>query len=463
MAQPFENAVMTSLGIKLLNDAQAGECNIEFTRIAVGDGTYSAEEKERSSLETMESLKNEKETYSILSKKKQNDNAIILTTNISNYDDVEEKAIVTEGFYINEIAVFARAKGTEDEVMYSIAVVSGEFGDYMPPYNGYNPAQIIQSYLVSVNNADDAKIVVQSGAYALQKDLEECQDELNKLKFSEMTELITYAEEGDEFIIKNGDEIKKIKASLLSESLVKLFATSGGAGLHNSLYRGKNLGASFTDEQKAQVAAGTFDDMYIGDYWVINEVTWRIAHFDYWLRCGDTECKKHHVVIVPDTNLYSAKMNDTNITTGAYVGSKMYTENLEQAKTTIANAFGSANILTHREYLANATKDTSDTTYESAGAWYDSTVELMNECMVYGSNIFNNVEVNGAIPTNYTIDKSQLALFRLDPSKICNRAGWWLRDVVSAAYFAYVDADGTADCDSASGAFGVRPAFGITA
>lgn len=463
MAQPFKNAVMTNLGIKLLNDAQAGECSIEFTRIAVGDGSYSAEEKERASLETMEALKHEKETYSILSKKKQNDNAIVLTTNISNYDDVEEKAIVTEGFYINEIAVFARPKGTEDEVMYSIAVVSGELGDYMPPYNGYNPAQIIQSYLVSVNNADDAKIVVQSGAYALQKDLEECQSELNKLKFSEMTELLASVEEGDEFIVNDGGETKRVKASLLSDSLVKLFATSGGAGLHNSLYRGKNLGASFTDEQKAQVAAGTFDDMWIGDYWVIGDVTWRIAHFDYWLHCGDTECTKHHVVIVPDTCLYTAKMNDTNITTGAYVGSAMYTANLAAAKTTIENAFGSANILTHREHLANATKATADPTYESAGSWYDSTVELMNECMVYGSNIYHNVEVNGAIPVNYTIDKSQLALFRLDPSKICNRAYLWLRDVVSAACFALVNDTGSADSGNASFDIGVRPAFAITA
>lgn len=237
--------------------------------------------------------------------------------------------------------------------------------------------------------------------------------------------------------------------------------TYPNAGAHNSIYRGKNLGTSYTAEQKAQIQAGTFNDLYIGDYWVINGVTWRIAHFDYWLHCGDTECTKHHVVIVPDTNLYKAKMNDTNITTGAYAGSAMYTANLAAAKTTIENAFGSANILTHREYLANATKATADPTYESAGSWYDSTVELMNECMVYGSNIFHNVEVNGAIPTNYTIDKSQLELFRLDPSKICNRAHWWLRDVVSASYFARVSNHGGAGINDASDSYGVRPAFGI--
>jgi hypothetical protein len=235
------------------------------------------------------------------------------------------------------------------------------------------------------------------------------------------------------------------------------------AGFHNSIYRGKYLGSEVTAEQYAAIAAGTFDDMYIGDYWTIGGVNYRIAHFNYWLGSGNTECTTPHIVIVPDTNLYAAKMNDSNVTTGAYVGSKMYTTNLAQAKTTINNAFGANHILNHREYLANAMKATADPTYESAGSWYDSTVELMNERMVYGADVFHNVEANGAIPTNYTIDKSQLALFALDPSRICNRAVWWLRCAVSAAYFACVSSEGNADYSNASYARGVRPAFGIKA
>lgn len=237
--------------------------------------------------------------------------------------------------------------------------------------------------------------------------------------------------------------------------------TYPNAGAHNSIYRGKNLGTSYTAEQKAQIQAGTFNDLYIGDYWVISGITWRIAHFDYWLNTGDTECTTHHAVIVPDTCLCNAKMNDTNTTVGAYAGSKMNLENMTTAITIIRNAFGSGNFLLHRTYLANATTSESDPTYESLGSWYDSTVELMNECMVYGSNILHNVEVNGKVPTNYTIDKSQLALFRIDPSKICNRTNWWLRDVVSASDFARVNSYGNATNYEASSSHGVRPAFGI--
>lgn len=247
------------------------------------------------------------------------------------------------------------------------------------------------------------------------------------------------------------EEVEKIKNDL----------SASNAGAHNSVYRGKYLGNALTTEQKAQISAGTFNDLYVGDYWTIGGVNYRIAAFDYWLNSGDTQCTNHHVVIVPDTCLYNAQMNTSNITTGAYVGSAMYTSNLEQAKTTINNAFGSANILNHRELLANATNATSDPSYETSGSWYDSTVELMTEEMVYGGVIFHNVEVNGAIPYSYTIDKTQLALFRLDPSKICNRAYWWLRDVVSSESFAFVGSSGSATGDSASNACGVRPVFAI--
>ena len=229
------------------------------------------------------------------------------------------------------------------------------------------------------------------------------------------------------------------------------------AGAHNGIYRGKYLGSTVTAEQYAAINSGTFDDLFIGDYWTINNVNWRIAAFDYWLHCGDTECTTHHVVIVPDTGLYNAQMNTSNVVTGAYVGSEMYTTNLAQAKTTINDAFGVAHILNHREYLKNAVNDA----YESAGAWYNSTVELMTEQMVYGGKIFANSLQAGHFATQYTIGKSQLPLFALESRQICNRVSWWLRDVTSSTSFAFVRSSGIANSDQSSHTFGVRPAFGI--
>lgn len=229
------------------------------------------------------------------------------------------------------------------------------------------------------------------------------------------------------------------------------------AGAHNAIYRGKNLGTSVTAAQWAAIAAGTFEDMYIGDYWVIGGVTYRIAAFDYYYKTGDTSCDTHHVTLVPDVNMYTHVMNDTNVTTGAYVGSKMYTTGLSAAKTTINNAFGSAHILNHRQYLKNAVTNG----YESAGSWYDSTVELMTEQNVYGGKVFANCTQGTNWAAQYTVDKSQYPLFAHRPDMISNRAWFWLRDVASAAAFCFVGSYGNAYGDGASYAGGVRPAFSI--
>ena len=230
------------------------------------------------------------------------------------------------------------------------------------------------------------------------------------------------------------------------------------AGSHNGIYRGKSLGSSVTQAQWNAISAGTFDDLYIGDYWTIGGVNWRIAAFDYYYNCGDTAFAKHHAVIVPDTSLYSHNMNDTNDTTGGYVGSKMYTEGLGQAKTQIQDAFGASHVLTHRLLLTSATTNG----YASGGEWVDSIADLMCETMVYGSMIISPMNNGTNIPYNYRIEKGQLPLFQMAPQYTFNRSGtYWLRDVVSSAYFAYVNSAGYADCNSASLAYGVRPAFCI--
>lgn len=225
---------------------------------------------------------------------------------------------------------------------------------------------------------------------------------------------------------------------------------------HRNVYRGKNLGTSVTSAQKAAIQAGIFDDLFIGDYWVINGVTWVIADMDYFYNCGDTSFTRHHLVIVPNGSLYDANMNESNVTTGGYVGSKMYIENLNSAKATISAAFGDM-VLSHREFLTNAVTDG----HPSAGGWFDSTVELMNEIMVYGTHVLAPANNGVTLPARFTVAKQQLALFALNPRAINNRQYIWLRDVVTAAGFALVDSFGYAVFTSASSSLGVRPEFCI--
>lgn len=233
---------------------------------------------------------------------------------------------------------------------------------------------------------------------------------------------------------------------------------SNAAAIKRSIYRGQKLGTSVTADQYNEINAGTFKGMFLGDYWEIGGRIWRIVDFDYWLGCGDIPCTTHHLIIMPDHILYTAAMNDTNITTGAYVGSKMYTANLTEAKNIVNGAFTAAHILNHREYLQNATING----HAYGGSWFNSTVELPNEIMMYGSYIFTpNSE--GIVHINrYTIDKTQLAGMNIYPKLINpHREAQRLRDVVTDNNFAQVAASGLADNYTASTLIGVRPVFGI--
>lgn len=263
----------------------------------------------------------------------------------------------------------------------------------------------------------------------------------------------------EKMLIHDGNGVKVITVENLHKGLQTDIDSvrnvlADGAAAHNCIYRGKNLGTSVTAEQYAAISSGKFTDLYIGDYWVIKGVTYRIAAFDYYYNCGDTNFTKHHVVIVPDTSLYKAQMNTSNVTTGGYTGSAMYKSNLAQAKTTIKAAFGSAHVLTKRELLTNAVNGNTP----SGWAWFDSDVELMNEVQVYGSVAWGAHDGNGY---NVASGDGQFPLFMFDRTKLHNREDYWLRDVSSAPNFSSVGSGGGAYDYSASYSFGVRPAFCI--
>lgn len=231
------------------------------------------------------------------------------------------------------------------------------------------------------------------------------------------------------------------------------FEVADNAGAHNAIYRGKNLGSAVTAAQWATIQAGTFKNLFIGDYWTINDVNWRIAAFDYYLA---SDMPDHHVVIVPDTSLYTAKMNESATTSGGYAGSQMRTTNLAQAKITIDNAFGSDHILTFAESLVNAVSSGAP----SGISTYDCMVEIMTERQVYGSPIFSACAWgSGNVPTLNTKDRTQFPLFALNPY-LASLSWYWLRDIVSD--FCFAGSNGaTAGYANATHNGGVRPYFCI--
>lgn len=204
--------------------------------------------------------------------------------------------------------------------------------------------------------------------------------ELEELKNLQTTDILPVVD------VENGTT-KKVKISTLLTALVEK-----NAGAHNSIYRGKDITDLFYDGTLSkQIAAGTFDDIFVGDY-IIGKTSKRkylVADLDYRLNMGDTPTTKHHVLMVPERIMGTAQMNASNTTTGGYNGSAMNSSNLNSFKTIINNDFEKNHILSHRNLFTNAVSSDKS----SGWAWYDSTVDLMNESMVYGHSVWGSSRI----------------------------------------------------------------------
>ena len=243
-----------------------------------------------------------------------------------------------------------------------------------------------------------------------------------------------------------------MKSKLALESL-----STNSIAFHNSYPRCKYLGTSITDAQNTAIKNRTYDDLFIGDYWTINGVNWRIVAIDYYYNVGDTNFDKGNIIVMPDTVLYNAQMNTTNTTAGAYGGSLMRTQNLNSARTIAQNAFGS-HLANHRIVLANSVDASGPNNWD----WYDSDgVELPNEVQIYGTRIWSSALKGYDVGTQ----KYQFPLLALAPQFVNTRQGYWLQDVSSlsvSSIFALVSNLGGAGYYDASRSLGVRPSVTLS-
>lgn len=260
--------------------------------------------------------------------------------------------------------------------------------------------------------------------------------------------------------------VREYENTVFKDSIINAGAS------HNSIFRGKDLTSYFeSGDMSAAITDGSFADIYIGDYITksINvsgttyNVKWEVAHLDYFLHTGDTECTDHHVVLFPSgvvkTNV---PMNASNTTVGGYVGSKMWTETIPTFNTAIEAAFGASHVLSHKELLTTSI-DANAKSVGSSGmtgasnnwAWTTTKANIPSEPMIYGHAVW------GSDARDVGNKDYQLAIFKF--KRYCEDRKWfWLQAVVSSSYFASAGYVGHPSYHGASGSDsfgGVRPYF----
>ncbi len=248
-----------------------------------------------------------------------------------------------------------------------------------------------------------------------------------------------------------------------------------GKSLRRNTYRGKDITSYHNDGSLYEmISSGRFDDIYVGDYIIANNITWLVADIDNYLYSGWKEgttaisLTKHHITLIPERLLIlEENMNANNTTEGGYYNSKMKQNTLPSVLNTyVKPAFGN-HVLTYNNLLTlgvDASRTSAGFGNSNSGAssdwsWYESQIDLMSEMNVYGGNIFSSSGYDSGL------DNKQYALFQLKPEFIYsdkerNRMSYWLKNVSSTLTFSSVGGDGVAYNSSAAYSFqGVRPRF----
>ncbi len=182
MPQPYGQAVLTNQGEELLVKVAAGHGQIEYVCMAIGNGDYSEAEKRHAALKAQTKLKKEKNRYAFSAVVREN-KAVRLTALLTNQDPLTFTELIQEGYYINEVGIYAKEKGADNStaILYSMCVTESGTGqgDYMPEYNGHNRSEITQDYILSVDDSVEISVNM-IGAVAMAVDLEQCKGDIRR-------------------------------------------------------------------------------------------------------------------------------------------------------------------------------------------------------------------------------------------------------------------------------------------
>lgn len=285
---------------------------------------------------------------------------------------------------------------------------------------------------------------------------------------------------------------------------------------HNAIFRGKDLTNVYSiEEMYDMIHTGTFDDLYLGDYftksittdimtkytgetfesgvdyyemgggddstartWTLTQdtepqsgkvyatkltktenVTLMFAGFDYYYNIGDTALTTHHAILIPRGAGFAttAKMNPTNTTAGGYYGSDMHQITLPCYAKSIKTMLGN-HLLSHKTWLTTTVNTSTPsmagagmTGAASASAWETTELQLMNEVQLYGSTVWSSSAYDVGV------DNEKLPVFNFINPVHFGRNNFWLRSVVSSTFFAYCTGAGAAYSNYASTAGSVCP------
>ena len=201
------------------------------------------------------------------------------------------------------------------------------------------------------------------------------------------------------------------------------------AGSHNGIYRGNYLGSSVTAAQATAMNERTFEGLYVGDYWEINNVKYYLAECDTIFGNGTSWWGA--TILVDPSNIVGisqAQMNTTSSNSTGYSNSAGRQAIYDVVLPLIKSAFGESHIKKHTQYMSTSVDNNGVATYSSVSDCY---VELLSEMNYYGAPIF----MKPPETATYFFKGGKFPIFNY---AMCNLKTW-LRDPVGTTGFATRD------------------------
>lgn len=240
--------------------------------------------------------------------------------------------------------------------------------------------------------------------------------------------------------------------------------TYDAAVAHRNIYRGKNLGTVFTDKQKLAIKDGTFDDLYIGDYWTDGSVQWVIMDINYMNNLS--EDLPNNITILPRTILYKEKFNNsTSVVNAPYGSCTLRSAGMASAKSVIYSFFSKENILKYNTLLPTSVQDVLPKLYQYAS--FECDIELLSLSMIYGSSIEGSAggstyDAGTTEIFNAPFIRRQLQGFLLNPKLIgCNDYYWIMNPAFYVANGFIINPNQAINDGNKTTSQGVRPFFHI--
>lgn len=224
---------------------------------------------------------------------------------------------------------------------------------------------------------------------------------------------------------------------------------------HNALYRGKNLGTIMTAEQAAEIEAGTFKDLWLGDYWTGDGREYVIAGFDYWL--GLRNVTKHHIAVVPKYSVSGTPMHSSGTMPRGPYYTDMYQTTLPSYRPQFESVFGNR-IIKHPVTFVSEYDEHSDPKDYSS---FDIDISVPDPGMVSTSGISVGVRNSVTMARSSGSRLLPIVLFNSAFANTSTDVGYWVNASYGPRSAAFMQRDGSFDQSDPTIARFLWPIFAV--